>query len=165
MLGFLGTGVRADDPRKEPLVSLFWSIRADEVDSMRRRRALGLADRIMRLHPDAESVLSSIDSIDQWSFAEYLDVVMSRWHADGCVVLGDAGHAMSPQLGQGVNLALWDAWTLARCMREQRDLGQALARYSESRRAHLRFYQIATRWLTPFRAARATPTWPSSAIS
>ena len=30
--------------------------------------------------------------------------------------------------------------------------GAALERYTESRRAHLAYYQLATRWLTPFSA-------------
>jgi len=66
------------------------------------------------------------------------------------VYVGDAGHAMSPQLGQGSNLALLDALALAAVLREERDLGRALPAYSRARRAQLRYYQIVNRALTPF---------------
>jgi 2-polyprenyl-6-methoxyphenol hydroxylase-like FAD-dependent oxidoreductase len=67
------------------------------------------------------------------------------------VYLGDAAHATSPQLGQGCNLALWDAMVLADVLAsEERDLAAALDRYSRARADHLAFYQLATRLLTPF---------------
>jgi 2-polyprenyl-6-methoxyphenol hydroxylase-like FAD-dependent oxidoreductase len=64
--------------------------------------------------------------------------------------VGEAAHAMSPQLGQGANLALYDAKILGECFATERDVPSALARYDRERRAHLGFYQFATRWLTPF---------------
>ena len=57
---------------------------------------------------------------------------------------------MSPQLGQGCNLALIDAWTLAACVEAAPSVMDALSAYSARRADHLDFYQFATRWLTPF---------------
>jgi 2-polyprenyl-6-methoxyphenol hydroxylase-like FAD-dependent oxidoreductase len=74
---------------------------------------------------------------------------MSRWHGDRVVFLGDAAHAMSPQLGQGCNLALWDAMVLADLVHAAKTLPDALAAYSRARRRHLRHYQFMTRMLTP----------------
>ena len=65
------------------------------------------------------------------------------------VYLGDAAHAMSPQLGQGANLALVDAWVLSECLAAAPP-AQALANYSRLRRFNLLYYQLATRYLTPF---------------
>jgi 2-polyprenyl-6-methoxyphenol hydroxylase-like FAD-dependent oxidoreductase len=61
-----------------------------------------------------------------------------------------AAHATSPQLGQGCNLALIDAAALADAIDAEDTVDTALARYTTSRRAHLAYYQLATRWLTPF---------------
>src|SRR6184192_4185022 len=82
-------------------------------------------------------------------FASYHDVTMSRWNTHNVVYLGDAAHAMSPQLGQGCNLALFDAWTLAQSLAAHEHLPVALSAYTGARADHLRFYQFATRWLTP----------------
>lgn len=74
---------------------------------------------------------------------------MKRWHGERVAVLGDAAHALSPQLGQGVNLALVDAAVLAECLAES-GLEEALETYTCRRRKHVGFYQFATRWTTPF---------------
>jgi 2-polyprenyl-6-methoxyphenol hydroxylase-like FAD-dependent oxidoreductase len=150
MLGLLPSGSRYDDPSANPLVSVFWSVRRTQLEALRAEGPAQLAARIAELEPLAEALVAGVDSMDAWSFADYVDVVMKRWHAPGLVVLGDAAHAMSPQLGQGVNLALWDAWVLAQSIADAAELDAALAAYTRSRRPHLAFYQRATRWLTPF---------------
>ncbi|MDB4936277.1 MAG: Oxidoreductase [Labilithrix sp.] len=133
------------------LVSLFWSIRCDRVDAWRKRGLGPWKDELAKLAPESVPVLDQIESIDQVLFASYHDVVMHRWSTRNVVYLGDAAHATSPQLGQGCNLALWDAMVLADVLAgEERDLAVALDRYSRTRADHLAFYQFSTRMLTPF---------------
>ncbi len=148
MCGLLPTG-RA--PRGDhPVVSLFWSIRADRVDAW---RAAGLAPwtaEVLRYEPRAGFVLDQIREPAQVLFTQYRDVKMSGWHEAGVVFIGDAAHATSPQLGQGANLALWDAMVLADAVAAHPHVDDALAAYSAARRRHLGYYQFATRALTPF---------------
>lgn len=151
-LGMLPTGLGPGPiDGKPPLVSLFWSIRADTRDAWRRRGLTAWKDEVRALAPEADSVLAQIEDEAQVLFAGYHDVVMHRWATRDVVYLGDAAHATSPQLGQGANLALWDAMELADALdAEPRDLATALHRYSRAREDHLAYYQVTTRWLTPF---------------
>jgi len=133
------------------LLSLFWSIRGDRVDEWRKRGLAEWKKEVLELSPDVEPILDQIIEEKQVLFAAYHDVVMHRWTTRNVVYLGDAAHATSPQLGQGCNLALWDAMVLADCVAaEERDLARALDAYTRARRDHLAFYQVATSWLTPF---------------
>lgn len=145
--GFLATG--RDLEGGTPLVSLFWSIKIEDDAKWRSRPLDDWKQEILALCPKAADLLAQITTWDQILIARYGDVRMRRWHADGIVVLGDAAHAMSPQLGQGVNLALADASCLADCLASH-PLPQALAAYQRRRRFALSYYQIATRWLTPW---------------
>ena len=148
MIGFLPTGRRQ--------VSLFWSVRCSEGERWPAPGLEALKHAMRGLTEKVDPLLDQLNDPGQVLFAAYRDVRMpGRWHEGRVVLVGDAGHAMSPQLGQGANLALLDAWTLARSLDERAGVHAALALYSARRRAHLRFYSIASRWLTPlFQADR-----------
>ena len=148
MLGLMPTGCAPGHPSR-PMLSLFWSL---PVAALPAWRAGGLAawkQEVRALAP-VDAVLDAVTDPSQLGFAEYADVRMRQWHQGRVVCLGDCAHATSPQLGQGANLALVDARALARCLRGGGGVADALARYTRERRAHLRYYQWASRWLTPF---------------
>jgi 2-polyprenyl-6-methoxyphenol hydroxylase-like FAD-dependent oxidoreductase len=129
-LGFLPTGAGR--------VSVFWSVPL---------AAPHATLATLRAHADRHG----IELPEELLLAEYRDVRMRAWHHGRAVVLGDAAHATSPQLGQGANLALVDALTLARALEHHGDdVPRALAAYDAERRAHVRFYQLASRAMTPF---------------
>ncbi len=146
LAGFLPTGYEIGG--SDELLSLFWSVRIEDDSSIRRQPLKIWKDKILALCPMSGNLLSQIDDWEQVLTARYGDVSMLKWHGDQCVFLGDAGHAMSPQLGQGVNLALADASCLASCLAEF-SLDKALSQYSHRRGPTLRYYQLATRSLTP----------------
>ena len=67
-----------------------------------------------------------------------------RWTRGGVTLLGDAAHAMLPNLGQGATQALLDARALARCLdADAPDLG--LARYERRRRPQTAALQLGSR--------------------
>lgn len=144
LVGFLPTGTPED------LLSFFWSIRLADVEAWRAGDLGVWKAEVLRHAPQAAPLLEQITRHDQLAVAAYHDVRMPRWHGDRVAVLGDAGHALSPQLGQGVNLALMDAAQLAASLETGKPLADALAHFSEHRRKHLGFYQLTTRSMTPF---------------
>jgi 2-polyprenyl-6-methoxyphenol hydroxylase-like FAD-dependent oxidoreductase len=99
--------------------------------------------------PEAADLLDDKASPTQFVRAQYRDVVMRQPYCGRVVFLGDAAHAMSPQLGQGANMALLDAQALASALTQETDVAAALAAYARVRRAHVPIYQFISRWLTP----------------
>jgi 2-polyprenyl-6-methoxyphenol hydroxylase-like FAD-dependent oxidoreductase len=149
MLGFLPTGLGPEG--QTPLVSVFWSIEAHKVEAFRRSKLTAWRARLLELQPLCAPLIEQVREPEQLLFASYRDVEMRRWHQpEGIVYLGDAAHAMSPQLGQGANLALVDALTLSRVLQSASTLAGALEQYTRQRRHELAYYQWATRMLTPF---------------
>ena len=154
MLGLLPTGQGPEmdgSGSATNKLSVFWSIDASEVAVFRAAPLDEWKEEVLSMAPEAGFALDQIHSKQELLFSQYHDVVMAPWHTRAVVHLGDSAHATSPQLGQGANLALWDAMVLADCVREERsELCVALANYSAMRRSHLGYYQFATRALTPF---------------
>jgi len=56
-----------------------------------------------------------------------------RWHRARAVLLGDAAHPTTPNLGQGACMAIEDAVVLARTLVEARDADEAFARFHRRR--------------------------------
>lgn len=147
MLGIMPTGFAPNS--QTPVVSLFWSLRADRFDDWRKAGLQAWKDSVLALNPACAELLANITSIDQLTWARYHDIVMPRYHTDSEVVIGDAAHATSPQLGQGTNLALLDAVALAESLANSESIPAALAAYTQARKGHLHFYSQASRLLTP----------------
>jgi 2-polyprenyl-6-methoxyphenol hydroxylase-like FAD-dependent oxidoreductase len=129
MAGFLPTGAGA--------VSLFWSVRLDRVAAVRAAGADAFRRELTTLAPVATEL--SIPSMDALLPASYRQVSLPRWSSGRLVLLGDAAHALSPQLGQGANLALLDAAALADAA--------SLTEFEAARRAQARFYAFGARAL------------------
>lgn len=150
MLGIMPIG-RLPSPALDatPHVTLFWSVRRDIEATLRTRGLEAWKSAVLALAPEVESLVAQISDFGQLIFSTYADVRMHPWHHGRVVVIGDAAHATSPQLGQGANLALVDALALARSLEAQTGVAAALSNYSTKRRAHLNYYQWASSVLTP----------------
>ena len=157
MVGVLPVGRRPGEI--ELLATFFWSLKAADYD---RWRAAGLGPwktDVLNHWPQVEPLLAQIRSPDELSFARYGHHTLARPIAERLAVVGDAAHATSPQLGQGANMGLLDAYALAASLDGHADVGQALAAYARARRWHVRAYQALSAVFTPFYQSDS-PLWP-----
>jgi len=60
-----------------------------------------------------------------------------HWHREAMVLVGDAAHATSPTSGQGASLALEDSLILAKALRDNTDVDEALTMYEALRRSRV----------------------------
>lgn len=154
MLGVLPSGVLPSSVRRggpdAPLATFFWSLKTETWAGW---HTLGLEhwkDHCLRLWPELGPVMDSITDREQMTLATYGHHTLGRPVGERLAVLGDAAHATSPQLGQGVNMGLLDARALAEALIRHRDLPTALAAYAAARRWHVRLYQALSLGFTPF---------------
>lgn len=92
-----------------------------------------LTERFAGFPPVVRAVLAAtrdeaIFRSDIWA----LDPI-ARWSQGPYVLLGDAAHAMTPNLGQGGAQAIEDAFSLARCLKEHTPVAEAYAAYERER--------------------------------
>ncbi len=93
--------------------------------------------------PLAGRALDRVASWEKLLVIEVRRVDCERWVDGRLVLVGDAAHAMAPNLGQGANSALVDATVLAVELAADQPVDQALSRYTERRRPAVRRVQDA----------------------
>ncbi len=150
MAGMLPTG-RVPGNGDVPMVSFFWSLPVSDMAQWREQGFdLGKwRNDVLRLWPDLNPLVDAIQSPAELLPATYRDVVMSRWGQGRIGVIGDAAHAMSPQLGQGANMALLDAVAVGRAVGGASTWNDVWTSFADQRSGSIRFYQRMSRLLTP----------------
>ena len=130
-------------------VSLFWSLRQSRVENWRQNSLENWKKEVVGLYPEIECLLDEIHDQEQLLFSTYSHITMKQWHDENLVCIGDAAHAMSPQLGMGVSLGLYDAYSLCHCLNEKDSAESAFIEYTRRRRSHIRWMQFVSRIVTP----------------
>lgn len=138
------------------LVSVFWSLPVAEIESFYTGDFTAWRARLIRAWPQVEPLVAQFDGPAAFSRAIYRDVSVGCWSAGAFVLIGDAAHGTSPQLGQGANLGLIDGVELAARVDGPGDLPA----YQRARRRQTAPYQLASRALTPlFQSHGAIGPW------
>lgn len=147
MAGVLPIGRRYGEG--DQLATFFWSLRAGDHPTWRARGLTAWKDEVVALWPQTAALLEAIDTPDALTLAHYGHHTLKRPVAERLAVVGDAAHSTSPQLGQGANMGLLDAWALSRAL-EGRGVQAGLDAYAKARRSHVRLYQTLSAVFTPF---------------
>jgi salicylate hydroxylase len=82
--------------------------------------------------PEVRSLLEHAKEVFLWGLFRH--PVAPVWQEHRLALLGDAAHPTLPFLAQGANMALEDAYVLARCLAEDAATHDALVRYEALRR-------------------------------
>jgi 2-polyprenyl-6-methoxyphenol hydroxylase-like FAD-dependent oxidoreductase len=145
MFGILPSGINDNLKR---IVSVFWSL------PIRLKATYSMEEilKAMRFYLNEKNAYF-FEKLKQanYSFAIYADVYMKKYHHENIVFIGDAAHGMSPQLGQGANMAFIDSYFLDKVLinNNNSNIELALKNYTQLRKKHLRFYTQASQFLTP----------------
>jgi 2-polyprenyl-6-methoxyphenol hydroxylase-like FAD-dependent oxidoreductase len=148
MVGVLPVGARPDAPDR--LATFFWSLRTDQYPAWRSTGLEAWKAEVRTLWPATDGLLETLTDPDQLTLARYGHHTLAHPVADRLAVIGDAAHSTSPQLGQGVNMGLLDAWSLSQALSQGGDVTEALSAYARARRWHVRLYQALSMGFTPF---------------
>jgi 2-polyprenyl-6-methoxyphenol hydroxylase-like FAD-dependent oxidoreductase len=148
MAGVLPIGRRPAEEAQ--LATFFWSLKPKAYEAWRVRGLEAWKQDVIALWPEVEGLLAHIAAPEELTLARYGHHTLRRPVAERLAVIGDAAHSTSPQLGQGANMGLLDAWALARGLEAAPDLGLGLAAYAAARRGHVRLYQALSSVFTPF---------------
>jgi 2-polyprenyl-6-methoxyphenol hydroxylase-like FAD-dependent oxidoreductase len=114
----------------------FWAAAhvAGAADAVARRDLGAFRQEWRRVLPGAADLLERVSSFDDVLVNTVRRVDCRRWFSGRLVLLGDAAHAMAPNLGQGANSALVDAVVLAVELAGAPSVTDALAGYDKRRR-------------------------------
>ena len=130
--------------------AFFWSIRTADVGAWEEAGLDAWKEAVRNVWPETDVLLNHIADAGQMTLARYGHATMRRPWGDRLVFIGDAAHATSPQLGQGANMALLDAWSLATALASETSLRRAIESYARARRWHVRAFQLSSLAMTPF---------------
>lgn len=106
----------------------------------------------------ARYIVDSDPDEDSIHYGDIEQVILPKWISRRVVLIGDAAHAMTPDLGQGGSMAIEDAVTLARILADSNEIAGALHRFQAGRYKRVRDMQRKSRqygWMVHRRTAPA----------
>ncbi len=106
--------------------------------ALERRDLDGFRSTWKQAYPPSARVFAGLSSFDELLQNEVVKIDCQRWFDGRLVLIGDAVHAMAPNLGQGANSALVDASVLYQELARAPSLPEALAAWQRRRQPAVR---------------------------
>lgn len=146
MLGVLPIGSLPNETTSK--AAIFWSLPQTAYEDWRSAPLSHWKARAIKLWPAFAPFIEPIENHSQMTMARYSHGTLRKPYSERLVHIGDAAHRASPQLGQGANMALLDAYALSLAL-SQFPIEDALPAYDRSRRLHVGIYQAMSWAFTP----------------
>lgn len=121
-----------------PLINnrIYWFAVSNAVQSDRQLQALSpseLAGRFSAFHPDFRAIIEQTPR-DAMIWGDLLDIdPLQQFNFGNTLLVGDAAHATTPNLGQGGCMALEDAAALMSCLEKTNSVNMAFALFEKER--------------------------------
>ena len=129
------TGTMPDSNQRK--AALFWSMPQQSHDEWLATPLAEWKDQATSMWAEVAPFVNQIESHQQMTMARYSHGQLRKPYADKIVFIGDSAHRASPQLGQGANMALLDAYALAQSLKafatNNDPLENALPAYASAR--------------------------------
>jgi 2-heptyl-3-hydroxy-4(1H)-quinolone synthase len=90
-------------------------------------------------------ILAALDRSEQLIHNDLEEVPAGPWYKGRVVLIGDAAHAMTPNMGQGAAMALEDSAVLAEVLTQDGELENQLAQWVARREPRVRWVQNQSR--------------------
>ncbi|MEM9739354.1 MAG: NAD(P)/FAD-dependent oxidoreductase [Pseudomonadota bacterium] len=152
MTGMMPSGAPREGANQT--ATYFWSIEGSGYEAWKSSGMNAWRDEAELLWPETTPIVAGLGA-DDLTFARYRHRTLANPVNGRLVHIGDSWHATSPQLGQGANTALLDAYALAKVINTHgSDLATALERFTRLRTLHVRLYQTMSFLFTPVYQSR-----------
>ncbi|MFP6655940.1 MAG: FAD-dependent monooxygenase [Myxococcota bacterium] len=102
-------------------------------------------DRFCEFGGPAPTILAALDDANKLIHNDLSEIRVGNWFRDRAVLLGDAAHAMTPNMGQGAAMALEDAAVLVELLKTSGPISERLEKYQTRRHDRVRWVQNQSR--------------------
>lgn len=147
MAGIMPVGINPESGN--PGAALFWSIKPEDYPALKQSGLAAWQRQYLELWPEADPFVHQITSFNQLTLAIYRHRTGKPVSDKRIFHVGDSWHCTSPQLGQGANMALLDAVSIAAAIGQAADVADIARRYRHFRSDHVWLYQLLSTVFTP----------------
>jgi anthraniloyl-CoA monooxygenase len=118
--------------------------RAAGIDKMSTEESIRFCEELFAEHLEGNELISNASHLSM-PWINFRHVINEHWFHKNILLLGDAAHTAHFSIGSGTKLAMEDAITLDRVLREYDDLQTALQAYEDVRKIEILRVQNAAR--------------------